>query len=1120
MAHSELTQKIIEIAAQIQEEENKSYCAPIFYYLAIRKILADPSLIQGINIDESEINEVKSIIKSQRLASLEQVENAINSHSYSYDESEAKNMKRWFCLTGRSTVDVIKFISDDCKANCFDAVEPENDDSTNEVIKPDEKPDKSIEEDSKADDNPLFKRYREKLEEQAETEKIGRPVSDVVLTTGKLKSEIKKYVFGQNNAVNKFVNTFFKGEYLSETDNRKRGPRCLFTFLGMPGVGKTYLAQIAAESIGRPCIKFDMSNGTSEIIANRPKDYRPVKDANDFVSKYPESIVLFDEIEKAPVPIILKYLSMIDAGTSAGVDFRDCIIIFTTNAGKPLYSMTEYGRLSNIPDAIIKDTLIKEIDPITGKPFFPPEFVSRLATGSLIMFDRLSASDLIYMTTKEFSRHIENTKKRYAIDVEFDKNTTPTALFSLGGDIDGRNATNKGKTFFTDDIYELLMLSSEERGYEVADRIKKVKIDVNVDDAPDDVRQLYKNEDNLEIVFFAEENVRKLIEKKDHKCIVKCPDSLKEYLDIMAQDDVTAAFIDYKVGMISDDNLDVEDIISDGRKAFDETVNKYKDTTPYIFSYEYDVHNNAEKSSLISKGAQDVIVLPKDVDSFIDEKCHEISMNNALETLRFRHKVLNYNMIQTLSEDGTEAAITLYDLRLNDAIDAEDRKAIMTEDDCPDMTWDDIVVSKKNQEKLEYFISYLKNPKAFLAKTKVAPKGLLFYGPPGTGKTSIAKVIASISGVRFIATAGANFESRWAGHTTENVIKMFARARKNAPCILFIDEIDAIGGKRANAGEDTGGAVKDQNSVVTALLNEMDGFKKSPDKPVFVIAATNEKDSLDPALLRRFDESILLDNPDKDGRIKVLKLLRQKNSDIVKISDEFIENLAVRSIGKSPAELEKAINAAISIAIRRGTDVTDELLDETFEESLYGEEKKWSDSELLTTARHEVGHAFISRYYGETPDYLTIVARGDHGGYSLSIGDEKKGSYNKTEMLNNICVSLGGRAAEIVYYGDDLGMTTGPSSDLYKATSMARDMICRYGMSEKLGLISTGALENSEALNNRIIDEIAGILDEQLEIAKKIIVDNREQFDKFVDALMVNHSMTKDDIDEILAEEK
>lgn len=1104
MAHTQLAQKIIDLALEMQEEAKAEICSPKFYYLAIRRILDNKELISGIEVDENELEGLSKLVNSEELISVKQVEKEIELKKYSEDADSARNIKRWLSVGSRSAVDVWKKIADYFYENKETEEEPSDVDAS----------------ENKEDEADTVETACEGKNEEKTVTKEDTSLAGLVNNAASLKKEILKVVKGQDYAVNRFVDTFFRGEFLAETDDKKRGPRCLFTFLGMPGVGKTLLAQTAAEVIGRPCLKVDMSNAAAlEIIANRPDCFKKKEPSTfaDFVDKIPECILLIDELEKAPVQVLLRFLAMIDSGISSGVDYRNAIIIFTTNAGKNLYSMSEYGRLSNIPDAIIKDALMKDIDPITGKPFFPPEFVSRLASGTLIMFDKLAAADLINMTSSEIDRHIANTEDKYGIKINRDDSVAATVLFSLGGNIDGRNAITKGKTFFTKELYELLSLANADRGSDATASIRTLNIKVDEKNAPDEVKRLYKDDENIEILILANEDVKKVIEKETYECTVKCTSDLSDYLNIISKDDVTISLIDYKFGTKTcDDMLNVEDILSDGRTAFEKTVSEYNDTVTYVYSYEKQEHNKEEIASLINKGAEDAIVLPEDTKAFITELCRRVCLKNALETLSLRHKVLSYNSIQKMSGDNSSATLTLYNLKLEDSIEAEDRGVIMSDDEVPNMTWDDVVIDERVKMELEEYVGYLKNPKKFMAKGRRAPKGLIFYGPPGTGKTSIAKVLASISGVRFIATAGANFESKWAGHTTENVRRVFAQARKNAPAILFIDEIDAIGGKRTDASEDTGGAVKDQNSVVTALLNEMDGFKTSPKKPVLVVAATNVLSSLDPALLRRFEKQTLLDNPNREGREKIIRNLCRKHSEMMKVSDECILNLATRMIGLSPAKIEAVVNEAIAMAIRNDTVVTDDIFDEAFEYESYKGERKHTKEEQLQTARHEVGHAYISSYYGEVPDYLTIVSRGNHGGYSMTVGDEEKGKYTKPELLHIICRAVAGKAAEAVYYGDADGVTTGPSSDLEKATSIARQMVCVYGMSEKVGLISTGAIKGSKELDSIIIEEVKCILDEQYSLAKKIIVENKEVFDRLVDALFEKQHMTKEEIEEVI----
>ena len=305
---------------------------------------------------------------------------------------------------------------------------------------------------------------------------------------------------------------------------------------------------------------------------------------------------------------------------------------------------------------------------------------------------------------------------------------------------------------------------------------------------------------------------------------------------------------------------------------------------------------------------------------------------------------------------------------------------------------------------------------------------------------------------------------------------------------------------------------------MNALLTEMDGFKVSKNKPVLVMAATNlggnngNTGALDPALVRRFDRSICIDLPDKESRIRLIRLLCRKNP-IIKISDNMIESLSERSIGMSPALIEGAFNAAIREAIRTEADVNDEIMDEAFEKYNNGEEKHWAKDELIKTARHEAGHAYVSYYLGNMPSYLTIAARYDHGGYMLDSGNEKKGSYSKKDLLDRIAVAMGGRAAELIYYGNAEGLTTGPSGDLQTAALIAYSMICKYAMYEEIAPCAMP--DNNKDLPE--VRELAGkIIREQLNFAIEIIKDHSEIFDVLVNELMNKTHLDKKELETLL----
>lgn len=300
----------------------------------------------------------------------------------------------------------------------------------------------------------------------------------------------------------------------------------------------------------------------------------------------------------------------------------------------------------------------------------------------------------------------------------------------------------------------------------------------------------------------------------------------------------------------------------------------------------------------------------------------------------------------------------------------------------------------------------------------------------------------------------------------------------------------------------------------------MDGFVNDPSRPVFVLAATNfeveqgNERSLDAALLRRFDRRIYLDLPGKQDRVRFLKLTAAKNP-AIQISEEKIENIAMRSTGMSLAEIESAVELALRSAVREGGSVVnDDIFEEAFETFNGGEKKKWDESQLERVARHEAGHALLCWLGGETPSYLTVVARRGHGGYMQHADREGKEIYTKEELLGRVRTALGGRAAEIVFYGEEEGLSTGASGDLASATSLVRRMVCVFGMEESFGLAVSDDASGSISSEVKVI--INRILKEQMEESVRLISENRNKIDALVRELLVKNHLNGTQIDEIL----
>ncbi len=420
-------------------------------------------------------------------------------------------------------------------------------------------------------------------------------------------------------------------------------------------------------------------------------------------------------------------------------------------------------------------------------------------------------------------------------------------------------------------------------------------------------------------------------------------------------------------------------------------------------------------------------------------------------------------------------------------------KARMTSpDDKNKITFKDVAGIEEEKEELEEIVEFLKNPKKFTDMGARIPKGVLLVGQPGTGKTLLAKAVAGEAGVPFFIMSGSDFVEMFVGVGASRVRDLFEQAKKNAPCIIFIDEIDAVGRQR---GAGLGGGHDEREQTLNQLLVEMDGF--GTNEGVIVLAATNRPDVLDKALLRpgRFDRQIVVPAPDVVAREKILEV-HSKNK---KLADDVdLKIIAKNTSGFSGADLENVLNEAALLAARRDLEqISMKEIEDAMVKVTMGPEKKTrvrSEKENKLVAYHEAGHAVVSRFL-ETQDpvhQISIVPRGMAGGYTMYRPTEDKSFMSKTEMEENIVSLLGGRVAEKLILND---ISTGASNDIERATKIARDMVTKYGMSEKVGAIMYGSgqeevfLGRDFAQSKNYSEETAAIIDEET----KRIVDTGYQ---------------------------
>ena len=443
----------------------------------------------------------------------------------------------------------------------------------------------------------------------------------------------------------------------------------------------------------------------------------------------------------------------------------------------------------------------------------------------------------------------------------------------------------------------------------------------------------------------------------------------------------------------------------------------------------------------------------------------------------------------------------------------------------PKFKFKDVAGLKEEKEEVEEMIDFLRNPKKFKVMGARIPKGFLLVGPPGTGKTLLAKAVAGEAGVPFFYMSGSDFLELYVGVGASRVRDLFKEAKKAAPCLIFIDEIDTIGRRR---GSGNGGGHDERQQTLNQLLSEMDGFEDN--EGVIVIGATNRADVLDPALLRagRFDRQVTVDLPNKDERFDILKV-HAKNKVLANEVD--LKNIAARTPGFSGADLENVLNEGALLAVRRNKDqITMLEIDEATDRVIGGpskNSKKYTDHEKKVVAYHEAGHAVIGIKLkdAEQVHKITIIPRGDAGGYTLMLPKEEKYLATKNELLERIVGLFGGRASEEIYFED---VTTGAHNDFEKATKIARSIVTEYGMS-KLGPVqyehrSSGYYLGEEARVKNYSDHVAleidqevqKILQECYEKAKKIIKENDKLLKLLANTLLDKETLNKEEIDSLV----
>jgi ATP-dependent metalloprotease FtsH len=981
----------------------------------------------------------------------------------------------------------------------------------------------------------------------------------------KLREQLREKIFGQDHAVYSFIEGLFNAEIVAGADELRRRPKGIFVFAGPPGVGKTYMAETAAKTIGLPFKRFDMiSFSGSEDVNSLVGIHKSYKGAHpglltEFVKQNPGSILLFDEIEKAHLEIIHLFLQILDAGMiedkflEEKIEFKNTIIIFTTNAGKVLY---EQGQLAHtvFHRNTILDALENETNPRTGKPFFPQAICSRMATGCPVMFKHLGIVELVKVAEAELRRTAGLFEKKYRVSIEFSSLVSLFLILREGINSDARTISSRAENFVKSEIFSFAQLFQHDKVDEIMKQTDKISFDLDPgEELSSQVKSMLAPDAPFKVLLVADDYLNELWEEQIPDIDWKTAQDIPDVLNILENEDIDLVLLDLWVNPLKSvhagstffqkttHEFDYTPAAARGLAFGQEILRQVHTQRPEVPCFLLSLLKGREKYQEIddelflscarSGGVQGVIetsFFSKDIMDW-ESACKEFQtvLTNILQRIYREQKArelgkeqknLLFDTAPRVNKEEKKIFIRIRNLRLSRAVAAGDISALLQDVEKPNLGFADVYGADAAKTELEFIVNYLQKKRQYKAMGLKPPKGILLYGPPGTGKTMLARALAGECQTSFINASATSFVTIWQGSGPQNVRDLFSRARKYAPSIIFIDEIDAIGKARTGGA----GASAAAEQTLNALLSEMDGFEnKSAAKPVIVLAATNLVESLDEALRRRFSREIEVDKPDRAARAAYLKR-RLQGTKLKQVSDEVVHRIAGQSANMTIAELERIIELGGRMAADPDGVITDKIIEEAYERMRMGEARKTTDPDiLLRVARHEAGHCLVGWLRGEKPVQITIVARGKAGGYVERQSDEEKMLLCKTELEARTRQAMAGRAAELLYYGNINGLTTGVSGDLQSATHYAGLMVRDYGMSEKIGqvAIDPGRLGDGP-LAIKVMESVETIIKNQLELAVAELKENKKYLDKLVEQLMEKNRLTTEELEEILPEIK
>ncbi|ORT99642.1 Cell division protein FtsH [Anaerovibrio sp. JC8] len=943
------------------------------------------------------------------------------------------------------------------------------------------------------------------------TGKEKKKLAELSKNTKLLYQTLSANIKGQDEAIHYFVQGVFKGEFIPETSSQALNN--IFLLSGPPGSGKSRLAYITADVLKREILEVNLDVNAAETFAedlvNTVSGNKEAGRISRFVEENPRGILLLKNIEKASPKVVSAISQIIETGRvvdktrNKEISYGDNLIIFTTHVGAELYLNDALG--SMLPKSVILGSFAKELEESDFPLLFFYEYFNN---ESIIFFKDLAVNHLLELMEQGFWDFAGEVKKEYGYDMDLDPDMLNLCLFNQCDMIDANSVLPLSRAFLKNEFYEL----SRHLDPKALTKIQKINFSVERPEPDSPMATLFSYKEKPQVLLVADQKKYQCLTENDYIDYIFVQ-NLDEAVKVLSEAYLSFVVVDLMEG-VEDRGFNVlslDDEVSVGLGVF-EIIRENLPTLP-VYLIKHDNITLADYFTFRQKGARGTVDLSIDSEGAQAEMlliARDILIQKTYDALQKEDLIVKYNTAQRLSEDGKTAEVIFYDFEFENLKGPDPVDEYLEEYKEP-RYFDDIVGGTSAKEDLKYLKEYLVNPEAFVMKYHSVPGGVLLFGSADAGKVSLTRALATESEANLLMITPSRLADLTPEGACELIKDLFEKAVREAPSIILIEKFDLLI-KACGLG------------AVRTIINGIKDIK-SCGSPVLFVGTMNwthstvsdENSDLDPELLHLLEHKIYVKLPDRDERIAGIKKALE-NKGITTIPDSIINNIADRVFGHSIADINDFIALATRMALKQQKEVDSDILSDALDELTFGQKHEWEEINYFATAVHEAGHAYLLWLTGEQSSFVTIVGREEYGGYTKPKVNEKiSKNYNRQWYIDKIRVSLAGRAAEVVFFGEKEGINAGISGDLENATVHAVLMVNNLGMGRKLrAYIPLETLSVSPAAV-AVYEEANEIIQQEYENTLKIIKGGKKAIKALADKLVEKYQLTGPEIDEIFA---